>query len=352
MFGSKEISTQDSNNNILSNNGDQQQQAQRYIPPQIIIIDNNIINDREDELLFSELFPKKKQSKLQDIPTIGKVFLLCVFLELLVTFSVLVIRLAKWDGLNDNFKFSVLALLCSFFLFFYAFDSIYHENKFQLFSFIIMVSVISLAGIYQFYKSILMYHDITSWLRFTSALFFIPLNVTLAYFSYKRFGWRLYKKIGTSIELRRLYKTYEVFLSLLKIDIFINSLMIGCFFFFYQQYYIEFYINFIILALNIIWVFSGKISIQEESRVLFFIFIFTSWIVPCFDSWKIATIIELMVTKSNDWDNGIPVMIFAFVSFLNRVLLILYSTKAYNNFGKGLKIVFQKSKMSGTSREL
>ncbi|KAK5582967.1 hypothetical protein RB653_004557 [Dictyostelium firmibasis] len=315
---------------------------------------NNLINDYnnitnevvKDDELFIDVFPKKKKSEFFDIPAIGKIFVICVFLELVFGLSMLVIRFAKWDGWDDNVKISILGLSCSLFLFYYSFDSIWKENKFQLFLFILIMSTISIGGTYQFYHIWTFNRDIVNSIRFISVLVFIPLNIILGIFSYKKFGWKLYRKIGTSIELRKLYKNYQIFLSLIKIDVFISGLVVSNLTLFYLSHIYEIYINVIVFLLNFAWALFGYHSIKKEDKKVFKIFLFTSWITIGFYIWRMTLIILDIVNGTNAENRriqfAVPILLFCIISIFERAMVLFYSMKAFSNFNKGLKIVFEK----------
>ncbi|KAM9989332.1 hypothetical protein ACTFIY_005359 [Dictyostelium cf. discoideum] len=334
------------NNNINNINKDQN----------IIINDyNNITNEIvKDDELFIDIFPKKKKSEFFDIPAIGKIFLVCVFLELIFGLSMLVIRFAKWNGWDDNVKISILGLSCSLFLFYYSFDSIWKENKFQLFLFILIMSTISMGGTYQFYHIWTFNRDVINSIRFISVLVFIPLNIILGIFSYKKFGWKLYRKIGTSIELRKLYKNYQIFLSLIKIDVFISGLVVSNLILFYLNHIYEIYIDVSVFLLNFVWALIGYHGIKKEDKKVFKIFLCTSWITVGFYIWRMTLIILDLVNGSNAEDRriqfAIPILLFCVISIISRAMVLFYSIKASDNFNKGLKIVFEKEKRKASSK--
>lgn len=49
---------------------------------------------------------------------------------------------------------------------------------------------------------------------------FLIMFCYLAYRLYKEFGWKIYKKIGADPHMRRIYRHYQVFLMMLKLDVF------------------------------------------------------------------------------------------------------------------------------------
>ncbi|RIA88095.1 hypothetical protein C1645_775844 [Glomus cerebriforme] len=48
---------------------------------------------------------------------------------------------------------------------------------------------------------------------------FAAASIVFGYKLYKQFGWNIYKKIGANIQMQRMYRTYLVFLLLLKLDL-------------------------------------------------------------------------------------------------------------------------------------
>ncbi|EFA77329.1 hypothetical protein PPL_12540 [Heterostelium album PN500] len=265
--------------------------------------------DEEPQNIIIDIFPR--EARFYDVSTVGRVFVFVILFELLEVLTMLFMTITSWSN------YILLYLYVSAFLLYFAINSVLNENKYQLFSFILVNTVVSFIEIYQYFISENLL-EIYPLIRIISNFIFIPLNITLGYFTFKQFGWRLYRKIGTNIELRRYYKLYQIFLSFLKLDIFFSGLTFGCYSLFFVEHNYEHYI--------------------EENKALMFIFIGMSWLTSTYTGYKIYSIIGEMIVKIEPYNLGIPITIFSIVSVIIRILVDYYSIRVYRNFDRGLKV--------------
>lgn len=118
------------------------------------------------------------------------------------------------------------------------FSSVFFQNTIEIISIaIINVCLIFFAGvqIYQSNKWINRVNeqitldsketqlntDVIPWeaLQLVLMIGFTSASIVFGYKLYKQFGWNIYKEIGANIQMQRMYRTYLVFLLLLKLDL-------------------------------------------------------------------------------------------------------------------------------------
>lgn len=95
----------------------------------------------------------------------------------------------------------------------------------------------------------------------------------LAYKLYLEFGWKIYKKIGADPEMKSMYRTYQIFLMVLKLDFF---------------FFLAFSIQFVVLVLNPNDPEYALTIIAIPVTVIVLIFavygvLFIHWTVDCFN---------------------------------------------------------------------
>ena len=77
------------------------------------------------------------------------------------------------------------------------------------------------------------------------------------------FGWRLYKHIGGNVHLQECYKTYQIFLSLLKLDLFLGALLVILAYFYLLSDEVELITNIIALVVTAGWALLGWRAVSD-----------------------------------------------------------------------------------------
>jgi len=135
-------------------------------------------------------------------------------------------------------------------------------------------------------------------------------------------------------EMRTLYRWYESWTALMKLDIMFAIILILMGFFYYAST-LETVLNVVYLMIAFIWAFSGKIGIRLEHKG-FTIFFFIFSVVEPID------LIVLMVTFSNG-DQAYSTLPFTQIYFaaalalLVRILLMVCTIRLVSSFGHGLR---------------
>ncbi|KAJ3020971.1 hypothetical protein HKX48_009444 [Thoreauomyces humboldtii] len=124
------------------------------------------------------------------------------------------------------------------FLIYISADAIWHENTIQMISAVLFNACVCFYSIFQYKQMIGLVTQsvIQDGIVMTAAdentlkatLLAIPIVLGVfsllfafcAYKMYLEFGWKMYKKIGADPKMRDMYRTYQIFLTFLKLDIF------------------------------------------------------------------------------------------------------------------------------------
>ncbi|KAG2206131.1 hypothetical protein INT47_003780, partial [Mucor saturninus] len=166
--------------------------------------------------------------------------------------------------------------------------------------------------------------------------------IVFAYLSYavvKEFGWVIYKKIGADIAIQRMYRTLQLFVLALKIDIFIEFL-VSVF------YLIQFalkdkfsswfsYVFVIITILMIPMLFFGRAAAASESPVKMVVFI----------AFQLAVVFQLVLIAKGAIKPGeywYTWICFVVLGMIIAVVTAVLGGVCIRNFGKGLKPYIQR----------
>ncbi|CAI2177422.1 17425_t:CDS:2, partial [Funneliformis geosporum] len=172
---------------------------------------------------------------------------------------------------------------------------------------------------------------------------FDAASMFFGYKLYKQFGWDIYKKIGAHIQMQRIYRTYLVFLLLLKLDFF----LLICF-----------------QILNLVFLFNDN---EEQTRNIIFQSIMVASVIPMVGLalWgvrreNIVAMFLFTVTSVITIANFLYILaefiikrdefLLTFLDILGILLSIMSMVVAYLavlNFDSGLRDYFQRRNHEG-----
>ncbi|KAG0257769.1 hypothetical protein DFQ27_004951 [Actinomortierella ambigua] len=156
-------------------------------------------------------------------------------------------------------QFFQLALLC---------DAVYHKNTIQIIATVVFgIAMVAYAGVQIKQASDILdksqplpsaildifrtnnnpYHASLPYEIAVIVLMvlFSAVFIFMAYKLYKEFGWSIYKKIGADLQMRDMYKVYQLFIMILKFDIF-------------------FWLGFSAQFLTVVWLQSQEVAFGQE----------------------------------------------------------------------------------------
>jgi len=263
--------------------------------------------------------------------------------------------------------YHVLFISSQFFQLVLCIDALYHQNTIQL----IALSLFIFAGLafsaIQVYQSTFLIVDngISSSVQqlilkqndtlpkdavpYEIVIIIVMLisSVSFAYLAYKlyqEFGWTIYKKIGANMEMRDRYKMYQIFIMLLKFDVF-----------FFLGFSIQFLALVVILEatkeilqhiiLSVLtsagMIIVGFWGVQTERRVLMYLFKVGVCVAEGYIIWKI---VDVSMNPDKYHGTKIFVTFFLSVTLVLGIITHIISFLCLKNFDKGLKYHLSRSK--------
>ncbi|KAK9727454.1 hypothetical protein K7432_001788 [Basidiobolus ranarum] len=166
---------------------------------------------------------------------------------------------------------------------------------------------------------------------------FFLLYIWLGYRLYREFGWKIYKRIGADVRMKARYRTYQIFLTLVKLDVFF---FLG----FCVQFLVlvlvgsdpEFPITIASLPIILITLVLAVYCIRHENQVVTVIFLFG---LCCGAGYFIFKLIRMQQRRNEDKYKNVIIFLsfFAALSLIMISATIVMTVQCYMNFGKGLK---------------
>lgn len=292
-------------------------------------------------------------ASISDLNTTSKVFILATVLESLDVIALTCERIFSQNSFNTVAKVALLLSLATLFMLYFAINGVLSENRFELICYLFVTSLISFCTIYAFV--FLGKEDgkqsIVVWIRLISVCIFCPLNFVLGWFTYKAFGWKIYHKIGANITLQSIYRKYQIFVSLLKIDLLFGTGLVLGIGLFQLDDGVTFYIDLAMLPISIGWAMLGLFGVRHEEKISMGFFLSFAVLEPIYIVWKAIGWIHATPSKIGVYAFGI-ICAAASVALLVRVCLVCFAVIAYSNFEKGLKDVFEKRGHVTTNSEV
>ncbi|KAF8985969.1 hypothetical protein BGZ46_000055 [Entomortierella lignicola] len=163
--------------------------------------------------------------------------------------------------------------------------------------------------------------------------------VWLAYQLFQEFGWKIYKKIGADPNMKRMYRAYQIYLVLIKVDLFF---FIG---FSIQFVYLtltrrsadpEYWLTIIVLPLTLPILYSAVYAVRHESQRWMSSFIVA---MLCGVAYFVFKVVRMYFGDKVGNYIGVKkfLTLFATLCLVTILATIANAAVCYRNFGKGLK---------------
>jgi len=283
-----------------------------------------------------------------------QIYALLVVIECVSLLSLCVISLLYARSSHDNDATSVeytsvTAMVSTAALLYFSLDAILLENIFQFAAAQIMHMLIvayvawhyAVTGLGRLYDRISLYVMI-------GVCAFQLAYLVLWYPVAQAFGWRLYKKLGSSAAIRPLYKTATIFFTLLKLDFALGLILLLLAAFYLLHDAVQIALNALAMFFTLCWLLVGFQFVQRESPRLapiFFLFAPLEPIYLIYKLWEMKHEAATNHSGGTSGDDSDKYPVFSWDEFLLtgcvactvRAACILFGLFCWRNFGKGLK---------------
>jgi len=229
----------------------------------------------------------------------------------------------------------------SFFMFHFGIDGVLEANFFEFGAFMIVCTLETLFALSPLItdpKSVDLYDYITIAVTVACEItYFI-----LLYPIYQEYSWKFFKKVGGDPKFRALYKRFQQFKALLKIDFFWAIVLLITDGFFSPlvspKYFSVFnlMIDIMSAATVVVTVIVGYFAIKREERHLSFLFFFLLLGQPAYIIGKTIEITRTSTVSSYGQNYGL-FFFSAFFAIIFHMFLVIWTILCFRNFNKGLK---------------
>lgn len=226
-----------------------------------------------------------------------------------------------------------------------AWDGIRHQNTIQIIGFVLFNFCCLVYSIFQLFQLSVTEPTDVDTRRHIPLLVAIPVVIGLsaiAYLAlaaklYMEFGWKIYKRIGADVKMKEMYRAYQIFVMLVKVDVFF-------FFGFSVQFLVlvlefrdvEFPLTIFALCSTVVVLGMSLYGIRKESRLIMGLFIGGLFLGMGYFIFKLVRMYS--PSQSGKYANTRNFLtFFAAVSLSVLCLTIAQSIICYRNFDKGLK---------------
>ncbi|ORY03609.1 hypothetical protein K493DRAFT_276409 [Basidiobolus meristosporus CBS 931.73] len=174
-------------------------------------------------------------------------------------------------------------------------------------------------------------------------LLFQIIFMILSWKLYQEFGWKIYKRIGADLRMKERFRAYQIFLLLIKMDVF---------------FFLGFCVQFLVLVLRgsdveipltiaalplmVLTLVLAIYGMRRENKIMVKIFLFGLF---CGAGYFAFKIIKMWIQRHDDKYQNVIIFLsfFAALSLIMILLTIIQTWVCYQNFGKGLKVYIQSS---------
>ncbi|KAG0249728.1 hypothetical protein BG011_008995 [Mortierella polycephala] len=164
--------------------------------------------------------------------------------------------------------------------------------------------------------------------------------IWLAYQLFQEFGWKIYKKIGADPNMKKMYRAYQIYLVLIKVDLFF---FVG---FSIQFIYLtltrrsedpEYWLTIFVLPLTVVILYIAVYAVRHESRKWMAAFLVA---MLCGVVYFIFKVFRMYDIERAEYYVGVNqfLTLFATLCLITILATIANATLCYRNFGKGLKL--------------
>eukprot|EP00753_Platysulcus_tardus_P007242 PLAT14990.1.p1 GENE.PLAT14990.1~~PLAT14990.1.p1 ORF type:complete len:327 (+),score=135.47 PLAT14990.1:35-982(+) len=276
------------------------------------------------------------------LPAICKLYAVLVLIQSALMVAMATLVLMHDGSIEAARHYAILALFCTAALLIFALDSLLSENVLQFYAGLVMSVLLTLfLGIHvgrSTYGKV--WHDHGA-LLFYVMLAFNIVYIAMAYPVSRAFGYRMYKSVGADTRLQGLFRHFQRFLSLLKMDFVLAVLTVWVLGVFVRVQSYELYIDYSMLIVAVAWSVLGWRAVMEENRSKMRLFLLFSFAEPAYIIYKLVAVYAGAFTLQQLRRQALQFIVVSVIALIVRVLLFVQACRVFSNFHRGLLRVFR-----------
>lgn len=292
-------------------------------------------------------------SKWRDWPTIARILCVLIPLQALFVIGLTIERIVSLTAINhgqldDDTKIAIVLCLSYLPFTYNAVSAIALENKFQLFSFVVLNAIVLFYCIYDF--AFHAYDDmghlkVPKLVRLVFVGVCAPVNVILSYFAFRDFGWVAARTVGTAVEKVILFERYQLFIAALKLDVQMHLTLMVMSLLFVRTDDLAFMISdVVVLALSVPWAITMFFAVRRELHCLMQLVIVLGAAHPAYIAARLTqSFFDASAGVVHGGRNRYAVATIAFLTIVLRVLTEISAIRVWRGFDQGLIDVLTKN---------
>ncbi|KAK9768697.1 hypothetical protein K7432_000453 [Basidiobolus ranarum] len=263
-------------------------------------------------------------------------------LEIVITIYRL--RLDLDNNSNSIIIYHVIMMVAQLFAFIICWEAMVHKNTIQAIAFTVFNYVLLGFSVLLYLKyqatgvSRGLYED-SRLLELAVIIVITSCSIAftgLTWEIYKEFGWKIFKRLGANLEIRRMYKAYQILLTLLKLDMFFfigYSVQLATLV--YNSRDVETWIQITVaIPASVVLLALASYALHKENKAIMYFFMGCLALVIVYCIYKFVKMYQPDDRFSDSRE---------YLTFFNIMTMILIITTIVNtwiccsNFGKGLR---------------
>jgi len=173
--------------------------------------------------------------------------------------------------------------------------------------------------------------------------------IALAWQVWREFGWKVYKFLGADIAVKRMFAHYQIFLCLVKFDLFFwVGFSVQLIYLVLSAKDMEYYLTILALPLSLLLLIEGHLAARYENKWLMGSFILGCLAACVYFVYKLFRIWEQANGEFKDVYKSLTV--FAAISLFFLLVTSIWAVIVMRNFGRGLKLHLSKRPVIGSRK--
>jgi len=161
--------------------------------------------------------------------------------------------------------------------------------------------------------------------------------IALGWKIYTEFGWKVYKFLGADRRIKTMYANYQIFLCLVKFDLFFwIGFSVQFIWLVLSAHNAEYYLTYAALPLSIVVLIEGHLAARHENKYMMITFMTGCAAAMVYFTYKLVKVLRL---KDTDTFNEVwkSLTTFSVIAILLLIATVVFAGLVMNAFGRGLK---------------
>lgn len=161
--------------------------------------------------------------------------------------------------------------------------------------------------------------------------------IALGWKIYQDFGWKVYKFLGADRQIKAMYAWYQIFLCLIKFDVFFwVGFSIQFIWLVLNKHNAEYYLTCAALPLSLVLLIEGHLAARHENKLMMLTFMTGCVAAMVYFVYKLQKVLRFKDTPTFAlvWQT---LTTFSVLAILLLLATMIVATIVLNNFGRGLK---------------